>query len=641
VTASNAHTTAITATTIDIAWQDNATNEDGYRIFRKATGGDFTLIQTLPANSTSFHDSNLTPNVEYDYHIQAFNVAGFSDFAGITTHTLTSGPPPATPVNVSAAGQDGSIEVSWDALPGISKYNVYRSSTPGAEGTTPYQSLVTTNFFTDGGLPGNSTFYYQVTAVGPGGESAPSTEVSATTQKLSIDLSGGFANASGLLTLNGSAVIHGAMLELTDGNTHEAGSAFSSNPLDITNFSTQFNFQLTSAVADGFTFTIQGVDPTKVGGTGGGLGYSGLARSVAVKFDLFDNAGEGGNSTGLFINGAPPTNTGSINLGGSGIDLHSGHTFHVAMSYDGSTLAVSITDTSTNASITRAYKVDIAGIVGGSTAFVGFTGATGGLAATQDILAWTYVPPFAPPATPANLSATAGFGEVSLSWSAADGAVSYDVYRSTSPGAEGDVPFLTGLTSTSLSDTNVSNGVTYYYQVSSVNSVAESAKTAEIVALPNAFSAKINFSSSTTQVPAGYANDTGQVYGARGNGLTFGWNADNSVNARDRDVASSPDERYDSFIHMQKPTNPDAFWEIAVPNGTYLVHLAAGDASAIDSVFAIDAEGVLALSGTPTSAQHWVENTVTVLVNDGRLTIRNAPGSNNNKIDYIDIMQLS
>jgi hypothetical protein len=77
-----------------------------------------------------------------------------------------------------------------------------------------------------------------------------------------------------------------------------------------------------------------------------------------------------------------------------------------------------------------------------------------------------------------------------------------------------------------------------------------------------------------------------------------------------------------------------------VPNGTYRVHLAAGDPAAIDAVFALDAEGVLALSGRPTNANHWVENTVTVKVTDGRLTLRSAPGAINNDIDFIDINQI-
>jgi hypothetical protein len=123
------------------------------------------------------------------------------------------------------------------------------------------------------------------------------------------------------------------------------------------------------------------------------LGYGGpggISNSVAIKFDLFNNAGEGNNSTGLYVNGAVPTSAGSIDLSGSGLNLHSGHVFGVAMSYDGAVLTVTITDTVTNVSATQTYAVDIAEVIGGPSAYVGFTAATGGQSATQKILNWTY-----------------------------------------------------------------------------------------------------------------------------------------------------------------------------------------------------------------------------------------------------------
>jgi len=47
---------------------------------------------------------------------------------------------------------------------------------------------------------------------------------------------------------------------------------------------------------------------------------------------------------------------------------------------------------------------------------------------------------------------------------------------------------------------------------------------------------------------------------------------------------------------------------------------------------------VLAVNGTPGGgSNHWIEGTVTVNVTDGRLTITNAGGAVNNKIDYIEI----
>jgi N-acetylneuraminic acid mutarotase len=78
-------------------------------------------------------------------------------------------------------------------------------------------------------------------------------------------------------------------------------------------------------------------------------------------------------------------------------------------------------------------------------------------------------------------------------------------------------------------------------------------------------------------------------------------------------------------------------WQMSVPNGTYTVRVVAGDASYTDSIYKINVEGVLTVSGTPTSANHWVEGTKTVTVSDGKLTISNATGSKNNKIDFIVI----
>src|SRR5581483_992421 len=133
-----------------------------------------------------------------------------------------------------------------------------------------------------------------------------------------------------------------------------------------------------------------------LGPAGGGLGYGpdraggagGIARSAAVKFDLYDNEGEGADSTGLYTGGAAPTAAGSVNLTGTGIDLHSGHPFAVTLAYDGATLQETITDGTTGASVTRSYAVNLPALVGGSAAYAGFTAGTGGLTATQDLLSW-------------------------------------------------------------------------------------------------------------------------------------------------------------------------------------------------------------------------------------------------------------
>src|SRR5262249_42263821 len=152
-------------------------------------------------------------------------------------------------------------------------------------------------------------------------------------------------------------------------------------PVDVTGFTTHFNFQLNNPGADGFTFTLQGNGPTALGASGGDLGYAGIDNSLAVKFDLYNNSGEGGNSPGLYTGGEHPMNVGSIDLTGTGIALHSGHVFRADLDYNGSTLTVLLTDTTTNATATQTYPVNIPATVGGNTAYAGFTGGTGGLTA--------------------------------------------------------------------------------------------------------------------------------------------------------------------------------------------------------------------------------------------------------------------
>ena len=191
------------------------------------------------------------------------------------------------------------------------------------------------------------------------------------------------------LALNGGAGLNGNMLELTDGNTYETRSAFFNTPVNVQQFSTSFDLMLTDATADGCTFTIQGVGPYALGSGGGGLGYAAIPNSLAVKFDLFSNTGEGPDSTGLYTGGAGPTLP-AINLSSSGVNLHRGDLFNVQMNYNGSTLVVVITDTVTNASATQSYTVNIPATVGGATAYVGFTAASGGFGAVQQVLNWTY-----------------------------------------------------------------------------------------------------------------------------------------------------------------------------------------------------------------------------------------------------------
>ncbi|MFN7920008.1 MAG: DUF4082 domain-containing protein [Bryobacteraceae bacterium] len=93
-------------------------------------------------------------------------------------------------------------------------------------------------------------------------------------------------------------------------------------------------------------------------------------------------------------------------------------------------------------------------------------------------------PQVSAPAAPQGLIASGGNGVVSLSWSSSAGASSYNVKRSTSNG--GPYGLVTNTASTTLNDTGLANGVTYYYVVTAQNSGGESGNSNQAFATPQA-----------------------------------------------------------------------------------------------------------------------------------------------------------
>ncbi len=109
--------------------------------------------------------------------------------------------------------------------------------------------------------------------------------------------------------------------------------------------------------------------------------------------------------------------------------------------------------------------------------------ASGESANSSEVSA-TPAAPTTPPATPANLQATAGNAQVALTWSASAGAISYNVKRSTTNG--GPYTQISSPSTNSFTDTGLTNGTTYYYVVSAVNSAGQSANSNQASATPTA-----------------------------------------------------------------------------------------------------------------------------------------------------------
>jgi hypothetical protein len=96
-TPSNLTASGVSQTQIRLTWQDNASDEDGYLIFRTPTGmGVWTQIATAGTNQTTYTDSNLSPGA-YNYKVRSYNIVGKSAQSNVATGN--------TAVSSSSGGQ--------------------------------------------------------------------------------------------------------------------------------------------------------------------------------------------------------------------------------------------------------------------------------------------------------------------------------------------------------------------------------------------------------------------------------------------------------------------------------------------------------------------------------------------------------
>jgi Chitobiase/beta-hexosaminidase C-terminal domain len=202
-----------------------------------------------------------------------------------------------------------------------------------------------------------------------------------------INFPSGFAAKS--LSLNGYAALSGTALQLTNGGASEAASAWFPTAVAVSTFTSDFDVQLPSSTADGFTFAIQNSSKgaNALGGNGGALGYQYITNSVAIAFDLYQSGVTNAETLSLYINDTQQA--GVVNLATTAINLHNGDVFHVHIVNNGTSLSVIITDKTTAATATASFAVNVASSVGSTTAYAGFTGSTGGMTAVQNILDWT------------------------------------------------------------------------------------------------------------------------------------------------------------------------------------------------------------------------------------------------------------
>lgn len=165
-----------------INWSAPAGAVTGYNLYRSTSAGaEGTTPYKTGLTGTSFADTGLTNGTTYYYKVAAVNTVGVSSqSAEASAKPMAAGAAPAAPTNLNATAGDTQATLTWSVPAGaVTGYNLYRATSAGAEGGTPYKAGIGGTSFTDTGLTNGTTYYYKVAAVNAAGVSAQSAEASA------------------------------------------------------------------------------------------------------------------------------------------------------------------------------------------------------------------------------------------------------------------------------------------------------------------------------------------------------------------------------------------------------------------------------------------------------------------------------
>ena len=145
-----------------------------YRVYRsESRGTGYSLLGTT--TSTSYVNTGAAVGKTYYYRVKAVNSAGTSAYSNIVSGTART-PAPAAPVlKGGTSSASGKPQLTWAAVDGAAKYDVYRSNS--ADGTfSKVGSTDKTTYVNTGAVQG-VTYFYKIRAVGASGASGFSNTV--------------------------------------------------------------------------------------------------------------------------------------------------------------------------------------------------------------------------------------------------------------------------------------------------------------------------------------------------------------------------------------------------------------------------------------------------------------------------------
>ena len=150
---------------------DGAAKYEIYRSTQQSTG--YSLLGTT--TSTSYVNTGAAVGKTYYYRVKAVNSAGTSAYSNIVSGRAKAAIPAAPRVTIGNSSASGKPQLTWAAVDGAAKYDVYRSNS--ADGTfSKVGSTDKTTYVNTGAVQG-VTYFYKIRAVGASGASGFSNTV--------------------------------------------------------------------------------------------------------------------------------------------------------------------------------------------------------------------------------------------------------------------------------------------------------------------------------------------------------------------------------------------------------------------------------------------------------------------------------
>jgi titin len=439
---------------INLTWESPASSGSfpitNYMIYKRDEHNlDFFFIEI--GNVTYFNDTGTTNGITYYYNVSAVNLDGqgprSKDVSGVYAVV------PNSPVDPNAISGDSFVYLTWgipnDGGADITNYRIYRGTEPGT--VTFFIEIGDVTFFNDSSVSNSITYYYTISAVNAIGEGPLSEEVNATPSGVPsapLEFSATPGNSYVLLNWNEPASTGGfPVINYTIYRSDASGSEIFI--IEVGNI-TQFN---DTNVINGNTYyyTVRAINII-------GEGAQSYEKSALPKgpptapYNLQAHTGD----SYVNITWSPPTSN-----GGAAITNYS---IYRGLSSGGETFLITIgnilyyNDTNAKNGVTYYYWVSALNSLGEGE----LSNETSG----------TPLAVLTVPSAPHILQINAGDSYLNFTWSAPaiDGGspiIAYRIYRGTSSGGES---FLIEIGNVSYyNDTEVSNGVTYYYKISAIS----------------------------------------------------------------------------------------------------------------------------------------------------------------------------